>query len=203
MLDTPTLSNQQDFRQRYCSGYGYILTEDKKTLVYLREIRNNTLVLQDEDNGRYMANLDSGVMFEFVPVFKGWSVAEGSAAFVSRVPAKQFSRAISSSNTTMSRYFPAEDLLDPISLTVTRLRDALEYVYNIPDAVENYLKGLRYAVLSKHFAICGSRLYFYNEPIGSVSCANNTVKLTLDNKLCEQEIRDLLNRNNITNVVIA
>lgn len=186
MLDTLTSENYRDFSPRYSHTYGWLQQEGTKQLVYIRRVTDDRVYFTNQTNMEYHAKINSGVMFEFIPVDHGWfNGQDGVAYFLSRMPSRQWKRGISDSNTSM------------VSSTNMRAMEitynGLANIFNVGFESRNYPKLFSgVGALSKHFAIAQTgRLYMYDRWIGTYKDG----VITLFSDLVKQELTDLINRN--------
>jgi len=205
MFDSPKSNNIVDFQRRYVNGYGFLhKTDGNKALVYISSRSNDKrIIAEDEDNFQFQITLDSVVVFEFIPVYRGWVDIDDKAVFSTRHPARQWTRSVCSSNTKLVYYSPERKTLMALTLTYRIAEGLLRPTYNPKQALQDYLTGVKeYAVLSKHFAIGGDGLYVSAIPVGSVEKQERGLSVTMTQPLFKQEFSDLLNRNTIEGIQI-
>ena len=165
MLDTLSRNNYQDFSQRYKDTFGFLHTASGQKIVRIKNINSEQVSFVDDANMPYHANADAGVMFEFLPCKRGLYNAQDEVVYVSRVPATQFKRGISESNTSIV------GMLSGIKYKPTF--DILEVVFNSkPNVLElckEYLHADRACVaLSKNFALVKTNIFFNDQKVGTV-----------------------------------
>lgn len=200
MIDTPTRANQADFKQRYTSAYGWFINDQgKKILVYLNGFRNGLLMFTDKDGVGYNTPMDSGVNFEFIPVTKGWFPTSMGAVFMTRIPARQYCRAINSTNTAMFK--ENKNKVTQIELNADILDDVFGSTPTIQEMFAAFDSGENnWFVLSRHFLVTTKNFYFNSEVVGTVKkIKGGFYEIVLDTTLVIQEVRDQINRNNLEN----
>jgi hypothetical protein len=191
MLDTYTTNNHTDFNARYSNTYGWMLPDGvggRKVFVYLKEVDGLYLYFTTGSSMVYNAKIDQGVMFNFIPVDRGWFTTQGgSVLFLQRVPERQWKRGISPNNTRITNI---EGMFsEKLSYTL------LEAIFSNEGTIMPYKKGSPFRI-SKHFAISSHQnVYFYNQHIGYL--VDDTLEIGKQH-LVEQELSDAINRNNLT-----
>lgn len=187
MIDTYTTNNHHDFNARYAGTYGWLLNDEdptSKSFVHLIEADGVTLHFDMGGTIVYNSKINSGVRFQFIPVNRGWfDTTEGSVVFLERVPARQWKRGISSSNT---------QIRDSASLRQQKISyKLLHSVFTKDDHKPEYSPGKAFCI-SRHFAINEYNAVFcFNTNVGSLYGDN----IVLNNSLpILQELRDALRR---------
>lgn len=197
MIDTPTHANISDFKQRYQGVLGW-LNPDKPTekrAVYVASVGPSKVVFRDSSGNDFYANVDAGVQFEFIPTQKAWYNTDRNVFLVQRVPARQWKRGICEDNTQINEVFKGTLFHGPLELSWREaifkiMTDTIDY----EKATAKYLKGDRDSVaLSKHFAMSGNSLYFYNIEVGKL----DKTRITLSLPMVQQELSDLIRRNSL------
>lgn len=180
MLDTPTISNIADFKQRYLGVFGWLHTN--KHPVYISSVNSRQVVFTDSEGAEFYAAVGGGAQFEFAPVVRGWYATPTNTYYMTRVPARQWKRGIAEENTHIA------------------LSTAVNYSFHGDQwkaAVFDVLKHIDHTgptVFSKHFAKIVDKLYIYNQAIG-VFINDSKVQLTSD--LFRQEFSDVVRRKNL------
>lgn len=192
MLDTLTAWNARDFIQRYVHTYGWLVQNEKKVLVYVAHADASKVRFTDIKNVEYFANAGEGVMFEFIPVNKGFfnSTLNSSCYLLERVAQKQWHRGIHNNNTQAILLKDGELAFSPINIKL------LNSLFHDPISSEKAFaewqaKKRSSLALSRHFAINGPMIQFYRTEIGKVE--GN--RITLNNEAVRQEVIDCVRRN--------
>lgn len=193
MKDSLTSFNREDFRQRYKGSYGFLLHEGKRRLVYIKEVANGQVVFKTASLGPdFFALADTKVEFEFLPVQRSWYNLGDKAGLLFRIPAKQYNRGISSSNTA---FYTAEGGY----CTGQRLSlEVLEKIF-LTEAIDNttrfFAQEDNFLVLSRAFCITGHVLHFFADAIGSYNNSSRTI--TLNSDVVLQELTDVIKRRQL------
>jgi hypothetical protein len=143
-------NNSGDFRQRYEGTFGFYRGEDgKKLLVRLEAINERVCLFIDKNGLEYRLNVDSekDIGFDFIPPKSGYYntlMDDGTLqpVLVSRVPARQFQRGVSSKNTKITRLIAGQaaaipfnfPILEKIYLTALSTEEAFGRWNNNPKA---------------------------------------------------------------------
>jgi hypothetical protein len=185
MLDTLTSRNHQDFRQRYQGTFGWFQTPppERKIFVQVTDVSSDQVTFTDSKNIPYIVYRDSGYVFEFLPVMKGWFNTKNNLMYLSRIPARQWHRGISSGNTTVEIFNEGRNIAVPCNMA------SLSQVFEQAISVEDAAKRHNFA-LSRYFAIAGDSLWFQNQRVGAVV----EKQIVLWNKIIEQELKDTIKR---------
>lgn len=204
MLDTMTSRNHRDFNARYMDTFGFLTQGSPPTrkLVHIVDANEERVYFkQDDSEMKFHANCDAGVMFEFIPVDHGWyNVARGAPVLLERVPARQWKRGISRSNTCIYALQDTKEnrysSLNPIRPSFTVLNAV--FTQPVPYAFDPERKtGVAF---SKHFVLTpAKKVMFYRAEIG----AFDGTRIVLDSSIVEQEVRDALRRCGATTEVIV
>ena len=187
MLDTLTSLNGRDFNQRYGNTFGWLVKDDgKKSFVFLHgtDSRMERIDFSMGTTMQYHAKKDTGVTFEFIPVDRAWVNGEDGPYFLSRHPTRQWKRGIASTNTSIK---------DGKFRSLAINYETLVKIYNDNYQERNYSKEFKEGALSKHFALCGKDLWFYDKRVGKFDPKMN--EIVLSDSIIYQEISDLFNRN--------
>lgn len=186
MLETFQSNNSRDFRQRYQNSWGYFKTESgNRVLVIMKEISDSSAMFEDQRGAKYHAKADQGVEFEFIPVRKRLFIHEGDLYYVSRVPARMWSRGVNSENTSIVN-LAAGSWGNKLSFETILSAFASDHA-----PVEESLGNSSF-VLSDMFGVSHGTLYVYNHAIGSWDKEKQTVSVT--DPMFEQEVKDLLTK---------
>jgi len=186
MLDTYTSDNGRDFNARYVETFGWLVADGRRHFVYINNVDHDAVHFSKGGKLLYNAKIDAGVTFEFIPVDRGWyNTINGEVLYLSRVPARQWKRGISSNNT---------QIREGERMTSRGVEyDVLNSIFCEENEQHRYRAG-RACALSKHFAInANGNVWFYNNIIGAIK--GDTI--TLDTTLVATELSDVITRNNI------
>lgn len=193
MRDTLTRENAPDFARRYIGTYGYLVQGDKKTLVYMQKADHMETTFTDVGGYSYTVYANSGVEFEFIPVDRGFYNTVSGTYFLHRIPARQWSRGISESNTAV--YLLSAQGLSAISCNIANLFKVFQEGIDTQQAVNEWQNNKRASfALSKHFAVSNKYVSFYNAIIGDVT--KNKV-ITVKESRVAQEFKDSIRRNGL------
>lgn len=194
MRDSLTKENARDFHRRYTGTFGFFVGGNKRVLVHMAAATESEVTFMDKDNNQYLAYADSGVEFEFIPVNRGFYNTEKQLVYLQRIPARQWQRGISATNTAASVYDPKFRTPTGINLNLKLLDEIFVHPMPLTTALQQWREGGRSSVaLSKHFALVGKRIQFYSEAVGHAE--KNT--LTVTNHVVSQELRDCVQRQNL------
>jgi hypothetical protein len=193
MKDSLTSTNAADFSQRYTGTYGWLHLDNKRDFVYVSDVNRRACYFNKGTDVAYHANADVGVIFEFIPVDRGWfNAVDGNVYFLQRRPARQFKRGIADTNTLIYN-----EKLSNVGISYKILSTIFV------DGFDNWqFKDFsKPQALSKHFAITDKdgTLMLYDTKIGQYK----TNIITLDSSLFAQELQDTLRRKNIDVRVIV
>lgn len=191
MIDTLTTENAHDFTRRYVDTYGWLLKENTRRFVYINRVDETSVRFSTEDGLSYTANVDRGILFEFLPVDRGWFLGRsGTLYYLERHPARQWKRGISPSNTRIWSIINGR--FSQLDLSFVQLHDI--FVNNEPHKVNLPVK-LPIA-MSRTFAIANDRgVYFFDIKIGEYNIKTQTIVLANSHVL--QELRDVISRNHL------
>lgn len=199
MRDSLTSENVRDFSARYRNTFGWLIGEnDKRTLVQVTAVSDDKVRFVDIRGAEYFASADKGVQFEFLPVTRGvFNIGNGQVVFVCRVPARQWHRGICANNTQLFVIDPKHGLEQlPVDLKYVNL--LFNTKVDVKDLVNRFLAdAVKSVALDKHFALVGDKVWFMNNPIGSIT--SNNIKL--DNDMFRQELSDVIRRNSYSLVL--
>lgn len=200
MIASPTSANLRDFTQRHVSTWGWFLPEDrtKKVLVYVENVDRHVHFM-DHSNTRYFANVNGGAHFEFLPIVRGWYYTEKRVVLLQRIPARQYSRGISTGNTSVNE-FSSSGNLGKTALSFELLQDI--FVNKPTRTLEDFLsQKTRCFLLNKYFCIdmVGNYIWMYDRRIGEWDYKTRTITLT--EPLFKQELLDAISRNSYPFVV--
>ncbi len=188
MKDTLTSQNSGDFRQRYRGTYGLFAVENKpKILVRLIEVDNERVTFEDARGGSYHVNADSGIPFEFFAVERQLFNTVDGILYSRRKPARQWSRGVSSANTTITNLNIGRD----VSVNFKNIEGLFNSAQNYNPFVESLLKGnSQWAAFNKRFAALNGSLMMFDQKIGTFEGNVATV-----DPLYTQEFSDMVKRN--------
>ena len=191
MRDTPTSLFHEDFRTRYRNAYGWLVKDDEsKVLVYIKDV-NRQVVFTTVDLMEYYANYDQGVMFEFLPITRGWYQTRDGVVLLQRIPAKQYCRGISKGNTACSTVNSYGEFCAGAGLTHQIIHDV--FVAKPVSVLASFLAGLSPTfIINPFFLIAKDYVYMYDRVIGTYNDKN----ITLDSSMYVQELSDSLQRIN-------
>lgn len=193
MRDTLTRENSNDFNRRYIGTYGYLIQENKKTLVYMNSSSHEETTFSDVGGHTYVVYADSGVEFEFIPVDRGFYNTVSGTYFMYRIPARQWSRGISNTNTAV--YSINAGGMNAIGCTIENLYKIFQGGIDIQQAASEWGYKKREAfALGKHFAVLDTSVLFYTTTIGTV---DKNKRIIIKESRVAQEFQDNLRRNNI------
>lgn len=180
--------NYRDFRQRYRHCYGFFTPENsnKNLLVYLTEVDETQATFIDCKKTEYIALPDKGNLFEFIPIQKKLFYTKDDVMLAQRVPARQWSRGVSSANTQLVYLRNGR----PVSLSFAMIEAAF-----LKEAPKSRLKAfldqkVDGMILNDAIAIVGKGVYVYNVPIGDYD--PNKYQITVYNSIFRQELIDAI-----------
>lgn len=192
MRDTLTRENAPDFSRRYVGTYGYLVQGDKKTLVYMQKADHMETTFTDVGGYSYTVYANSGVEFEFIPVDRGFYNTVSGTYFLHRIPARQWSRGISESNTAVYLF---SQVLSSVSCNIANLFKVFQEGIDIQQAANEWQNNKRISfALSKHFAVSNKNVLFYNANIGVVG---KNKELLVNESRVAQEFSDCIRRTGV------
>lgn len=194
MKDTLTENNSGDFKQRYEHTFGWYLGNETPLLVFIEYSDSEQVKFTDVKGNTFIAYANSDIQFEFIPLNKGFfQLKDGSVVLLERIPARQWKRGISSSNTRVTAYSIntsnsgiSINTTKPFGLTLELLNEIFSSDYKLPN---KFIRDK--LVLSDAFAIIGHYIYVWSIKIGDYK--NKVITLYTD--LFLQEITDVVKRN--------
>ena len=202
MLDSPTSANIEDFRQRYRNTYGFLKRKDNADLlIYIKETGHDRVTFTNTLGQEFYANLNKDVMFEFLPIIRGWYATRLGPRFFMRVAERQYHRGISRGNTTVYSINLATDRLAIDALRMDVLEDIFVLKFPSPTFSSYQRCTADYFIPSKHFLLTGLSLYMYDRKIGDIDPTRT--KLVLSDKTFQQEVSDFIRRQNLPLEVVA
>lgn len=192
MLETFQSETSRDFRQRYQGSYGYYTVPEtnKRLMVYMEEVGDTYTTFVDENRSVYKANVDTGVIFEFIPISKKLFTHNDGLYLVQRKPARQWTRGITSSNTSIEVVGVGNGRALSFEFVEAAFASEPENVLQNVNALENRLR--KTVALSNTFGVIGTELYVYAELIGSFIPERK--EIVLDTPIFRQELLDLVQR---------
>ena len=181
MRDSPSSLDAEGWRQRYRHSYGFLVSPDEtKTLCYISDVTRREVMFNTTGGQDFFAYHDKGSVFEFLPITRGWFFTTSIGwCLLTRVPARQWTRGISESNTRVD-HIDAKGKLVEKNLTLEILEDVFIQKPKSPDGLPN----------GTVFLITKDTIYFYSQKVGKV--VENTI--TLDSALVQQEVKDFIRR---------
>jgi hypothetical protein len=201
MIDSLTSSNHRDFNARYCGTWGYYVPDTgsaAKVLVTITHVDADSVHFEDPSGGKYLGYANKGLMFEFIPINRGFFDGIDLTYYLARHPARQWYRGIHEMNTLCSV------LEDNKTLKTCLLKEVLPQIFypnqDVRGEMEkrlfnctSYLNNTRNTVaLTQHFALVKKKLMFYTHEAGAV--VGNKIH-AID--IIGQELRDAIRRNNL------
>lgn len=193
MLDTLTMYNREDFNQRYARSYGWFIHPETgvKSLVYVRKVERDKVTF-DTEKGEFYAYSGTNVQFEFLPITRGWFYTSiFGPVILQRVPAKQFSRGISDSNTSV-RYFGMGDFLREKSLSLLILQEVFGAKPITKPTLRNFFAVPSMGfIMNPYFLLWKDKVFFYDVQVGTITGE----EITLTDSIIKQELQDCINRN--------
>ena len=187
MLDSLSTESWEDFRQRYLHTYcWYRRKGGGQTFVYITDVRPEQVAFTVGDGIRYYVEADSGAVFEFIPVDRGWFNQIGSGPkYLYRVPERQWRRGISDGNTAVRDH--AMNRLDIDYKMLKGIFEPARDNWNVPFSLTTPV------ALSRNFMSNGAGALFFNDQhVGTIT--KDGVKV---DHLLLQEVRDIVRRRNI------
>lgn len=188
MLDKFTSENSRDWRQRYASSWGWLVTGNEEKIVFINDVRDGVVTFTTEHNGhKYEVYEDSPVQFRFSQVPTGWFVDNaGNPFFACRRPARQWCRGISESNTRFLYTHKSVAFL-PGGLNWDNVVACLSGQKKSPKQEETS------DVLSNNFAVVNGKVFARSMQIGTFSKG----LISLNNDLFAQEVSDVIRRGQL------
>lgn len=173
----------RDFRQQFEGTVGWVITPSKRELlVVVESVNDRRVVLRDVKGFDYTVAANSGVAFKFQQVNAGWYPYKDTAAYMWRVPARQWQRGISSSNTRISQ-LDDHGRATELSVDLTTLAELL-------------VEAKSPCVLSNNFYLSPTGfLFVHREKIGVLDKATGNIALSSD--MFVQEINDIIRRKSL------
>lgn len=184
MITTFSSSSARDFRQQFEGTIGWVIPESKRELmVYVESVNDRRVALRDINGFDYQITDNSGIAFRFQQVDSGWYPYKDAAAYMWRVPARQWSRGVSSNNTRIV-YLRENGTFDNLPVDITTLSE----LYS-----GKKVKGL----ISKHLYISlQGGVFMHRQLIGKVN--EKLATISLSNDLFLQEVIDIVRRNSLS-----
>lgn len=201
MIDSLTSENHRDFGARYKGTWGYYISDlNGKTLVKVVNVSHEEVLFCDIEGNTYKGFVDKGMLFDFIPVNKGYFNAPECVYWFERVAARQWQRGISLNNTAVSIFNGDIFQVAKLETAINAVFNPKNHIASVKDSWEAYKNNSKYAVaLSKHFAIGAYKVYFYKQPIGNIK--GNVI--FLDNDIVVQELNDSIVRNALNIKVVV
>ncbi|HET8685655.1 MAG TPA: hypothetical protein VFM18_03190, partial [Methanosarcina sp.] len=189
MHDSLTSNNWRDFQQRYQGTYGWLDNKGKEIPVHIQNVSDRMVTFQGLDGSEFFSYADKDVKFRFAPLRRRLIIGgrTKSLLYITRHPARQWSRGICDNNTKIYTCGP-DGRARAVSVNARNVEDVL-LGENINEAVTD---GQRILKLGDTFAINGQYVWLYSTPIGTF--ADNTISLAprTGGDLFQQELRDII-----------
>ncbi len=190
MKDTPTRANAQDFSQRYRNCYGWLeKSPTEKVLIQITGVDTNQVTFNTVKSKGFFAYCDKNVIFEFLPVTRGFIPTKDQVLLFTRIPARQFQRGISNGNTAVQVLSGRGFLTTDLSLEL--LHNAFVEPVSYEESFKTFDKASCVA-LSLNFALTKTNLYFMNRQAGSFDYKTKTITPV---EIIKQEVQDLITRS--------
>ena len=204
MLDSLTSRNHRDFHARYHDTFCFLTSKEnnERKLVHITDVTDDRVYFrQDESEMRFHANIDAGVMFDFIPVDHGWYNAHNSAPMLlERVPARQWKRGISRQNTNVTVLVNNAGRYGGPLTSVRPSFMVLNSIFTNPQPYRFDPTQKYGSAFSKHFVLTPTgKVMFYRAEIGEFDGKS----ITLHNDLVSQEVRDALRRSGSNTEVVV
>jgi hypothetical protein len=194
MKASPTSLNLRDFTQRHQGTFGWYIKQDgSRLLVHIDKV-DRIVNFSDVDGFKFYAAVDKHVEFEFLPITRGWfNTSTNKPVFLHRVPARQYTRGISTSN-TQCLSFSNSGLLLKSTLSMEMLNDI--FVVKPQQTFEQFLSSGLFFVINKYFLInkTTSDVWLYDRVIGKWDGKRT---ITLSSSMFYQELFDAISRNKL------
>jgi len=191
MKDTLTQFNSQDFNQRYRNCFGWLEKSDnEKVLVQITGVTSKQATFNTIKSTGYFVYSDQNVMFEFLPVTRGFIPTKDKVYLLTRIPARQFQRGISEGNTAIQslngRGLQAEGVFLPTLYSI--FVEPISY----EESFKAFMGKTNSAALSLNFALTKTTLYFMSRVAGSFDYKTKTITPV---EIIRQEVQDLISRS--------
>ena len=193
MIDTPTSDNWRDWVSRYVNTFGFFLNKNdgstKPILVYVSAVNEQEATFTDSRGKSYSAYTDSGLMFKFIPVNRGFfRCNQGHLYYMERRPTRQWKRGICTANTRISRVFGATFK----DISAHSYFGVLENIFVDPVPFKESRDNVDIR-MSKQFAVSDGHVFFYRQYIGHYM--QGSIELT--QPVLEQEMIELASKFDI------
>lgn len=174
----------RDFRQQFEGTIGWVIPESKRELmVYVENVNDRRVLVRDVNGFDYSIVGDADLSFRFQQVDAGWYPYKNTAAYMWRVPARQWSRGVNSNNTRIN-YMDESGRFGELSPDIATM-------------TEMYSGAKVPGLIDKHFYISPQGvLYLHRDSIGKFN--KNTGTIILDSNIFMQEINDIIRRNSLS-----
>lgn len=168
----------EDFQARYQGTYGWYSLSNRKVLVRLTRVREDSLTFTDKTGFEYSANPDCGNVFTFLPLTRGCYQYKENVVVVQRVPRRQWKRGICDGNTSIHVIGQGAIAVDfDVLEEIFKPKAEIPFNINTPTAINNI------------FSIVMGYVYLYDRPIAKVDKAK--MEISCLTNLFKQEIQDL------------
>ena len=194
LIDTLTAKNYEDFKQRYNGCFGFIELENKKDILCrITGVSMDKVTFDTEGGQGFWAYCDQDVKFKFFSVTRGWFQSPGQRPVLfMRIPARQFSRGITSGNTSVMQWRLGR--VAPIRIGFEELKSLFA-----PDVQVFDPKNGSAQLISKHFAVSPfiqgncRELYLFDRVVGTI----DGNKVTITHQPVKQEFFDVCRRKQL------
>lgn len=193
MFDSLTSTNGRDFDQRYRNTYGFLHKDGAKKLIFITKIDSGRVFFTTADGESWWAQSDQQVMFEFLPLDRGFHNTENGLFFVTRVPARMWQRGIARNNTSVYQFKTRNwQQVEPSF-------ESLSSIFEKPTEPDKALS--RPTAISKYFAMSRGTVFLFSEAVGSYT--KSKISLKPQAAIIEQELNDSLRRANFEMPVVV
>jgi len=189
MLDTLKSSSWTDFKKRYKGTFGFLKMSGRgRELVQILDNNKDIVQFSNIYKDTLCAYADKDVIFEFIPLNRGFVNTIYGVRYTTRVPARQWQRGISPTNTEI--FILEEGGLSRNSVNLETVNIVVNKCISFKEAFSSWDRNKPVA-LSKHFAISGNKIFFYSKCVGEFE----DPKCSILEPVILQEFRDCVIRN--------
>jgi hypothetical protein len=197
MYDTLTTKNFEDFKQRYSGCFGWLTQENKEVLVHITSVKPDQVQFSTSSDSDFFAFANQNVIFKFLPIKRGWYNTRYGAVLLSRIPARQYQRGISSNNTSCM-YFRFGSIgfsLGTRGLTTQLLEDVFKETKEpVTFTDQTSILSPFFTFAPKDQAKSEQDLYFLDARIGVYTDKTKKIKLKNEWLHVKQEVLDTISR---------
>lgn len=195
MHDSLTSANWRDFSQRYQGTYGWLCNNNKEIPVLIESVSESMVVFKGLGGEEYFTYADRDVKFKFMPLNRQLVLGgnTGSLYYISRQPARQWSRGICANNTRIQQLH-ANGRITSRDVNNTIMDDILKASKENNQTVGNI------TLLNNMFAVCGGFVWLYNQAIGTYE--NGVITMGANSSVFAQELQDTL-RDIKSNILVV